>query len=122
MALKKLNQFMKFDWDSFIAGKEFMCTGTGELVDYNTKKHLGTKVEAVIIKDSTQYATKNGETVSNLFEKVTFKVMKDITVPMNAQIVPVNVKAKAYGDNGFVNKLSITCDDINVVQQKGQGK
>ena len=55
-------------------------------------------------------------------EKVTFKVMKDITVPMNAQIVPVNVKAKAYGDNGFVNKLSITCDDINVVQQKGQGK
>ncbi len=120
MALKKLSQFIKFDWDAFIAGKDFVCVGTSELVDYNTKNHLGTKVEAVIIKDATHYETKNGEAVSNVYEKITFKVMKDIAVPHNARIVPVNVKAKAYGDNGFINKLSITCDDIQVVQLKGQ--
>lgn len=121
MALKKLNQFIKFDWDGFINGKELVCVGTSELVDYNTKNHLGTKVEAVITKDATHYETKNGEAVSNVYEKITLKVMKDITVPHNVRIVPVNVKAKAYGDNGFLNKLSITCDDIQVMQQKGQG-
>lgn len=123
MSLKKLNQFLEFDWGKFMAGKEFVCVNVSEWLDYETKKHLGVKVEAAITKDDTHYETKNGEKASNIYEKLTFKVMKDITVPLNARIVPVGVKAKAYGDNGFVTKLSITCDDIQVMQplQKGQG-
>ncbi|MDE7433270.1 MAG: hypothetical protein K2N34_15340 [Lachnospiraceae bacterium] len=115
MSLKKLSQFNVFDWNKFSAGKRYMCLGVSELTDYNTKKHMGTKVEAVITDDRTPYQTKDGEQVTNAYEKLTFKVRKDVKIPINAFINPVNVDAKVYGD--FRNQLSITCDDIQVIGQ-----
>ena len=117
MALKKLNQFLVFDYAKFSHGKVIVCTGIGEWLDYNTKDHKGTKVEGAIIKDNTLYDQKNGESVSNLYEKIIFKCKKDIQIPVGAVITPVNAVAKAYGENGakFVNQLSITCDDVKVL-------
>jgi hypothetical protein len=114
MALKKLNQFLTFDWSKFSQGKTFMCTGISEWVDYDTKNHNGTKVEAVITKDSTAYNQKEGEMVNNLYEKITFKVRKDMKISPNSIIEPVNAVGKIYGE--YRNQLSVTCDDIQVVQ------
>lgn len=115
MALKKLNQFLNFDWKGFEQGKRFMVVGISELKDYDTKKHLGTKVEVVISDDRTQYVQKDGEKVSNLYEKITFKVRKDVNIPLNSYILPVGAEAKIYGD--YRNQLSVTCSDIQILSQ-----
>lgn len=31
--MRKLNQFMKFDWEAFAKGKCFLCVGGGKWVD-----------------------------------------------------------------------------------------
>lgn len=112
--MKFLKQFLKFHWNGFCDGKQFVCMGCKEWVDYDSKKHLGTKVEAVICRDDTPYKRKDGETVSNLYEKITFKCAKDINVPINAVILPVNAVAKVYGD--YNEKLSVTCEDIQIAK------
>ena len=58
MALKGLNQFVPpFEFERFAVGKEFEVTGVSEWTDYGENgtlgKPLGTKVETVIIKDTT---------------------------------------------------------------------
>lgn len=113
MSLKKLNQFLKFDWEEFANGKTFQVIGISEWVDYETKKHMGTKYESLITKDITQYKQKDGEHVTNAFEKLTFKVRKDVSVPAGAFVMPVNVSATVYGD--YRNQLSVTADDIRVI-------
>lgn len=118
MALKKLNQFMKFDLDAFLSGKEIRCNEVGELVDYETKKHLGTKITAVIVKDDTRYNSTDGKRVSNRYEQFNINVLKDVNVPVDAKIMPVDVvKATAYGEQGstYKSKLSVTCKDIKVM-------
>ena len=119
MALKKLNQFMKFDLNAFLTGKEIRCDEVGELVDYDTKKHLGTKIVAVIVKDDTQYNNADGKAVSNRYEKFNINVLKDVNVSIDAKIMPLDVvKATPYGEKGsnFKTKLSITCNNIKVIQ------
>lgn len=111
--MKGLNQFLSFAWDKFADGKIFVVTGVSEYVDYESKQHLGTKVDAVIAEDKTAYHFKNGESFSNRFEKITFKVAKDVSVPMDAAVMPKGVTATIYGD--YRNQLSVRCDDIDVV-------
>lgn len=113
MGLKKLSQFLKFDFDEFIKGKACQVTSTGEWVDFTSKVHMGTKLEAVITRDATPYKQKEGENVTNLYEKLTFKVRKDVKVPVGAYVVPVNAVATVYGD--YRNQLSVTADDIRVI-------
>lgn len=113
MSFKKLSQFLKFDWEGFAKGKTFQAVGTSEWVDYDTKAHMGTKIDAVIVRDSTPYTQKEGEHVTNAFEKLTFKIRKDVSVPVNTYVMPVNAAAKVYGD--FRNQLSVTADDIRVI-------
>ncbi len=118
MALKKLNQFMKFDLDAFLTGKEIRCNEVGELVEFDTKKHLGTKIIGVIVKDNTQYNNTDGKAISNRYEQFNINVLKDVNVPIDAKIMPLDVvKATPYGEKGsnFKTKLSITCKDIKVM-------
>lgn len=115
--MKKLSQFINFDWDSFAKGKRFLCTGGSEWVDYETKKHLGTKIEVVIASDHTEYHQRDGELVSNRFEKLTFKVSADIDIPIDQYVEPTGVVAKVYGD--FRNKLSVQAGNITVIPKKG---
>ena len=115
--MKHLNQFNQFDFARFAAGKEFLVVETAPWSDYKTKKVLGTSVEVVIICDNTDYGDEqNG---SNRFEKLRFKVKKQVSVLTDAKIVPVNAVAHVYGD--YNNQLSVTCDDIRIVEPtKGQ--
>lgn len=115
--MRKLNQFMKFDWEAFAKGKRFLCVGGGKWVDYNTKEHRGTKIDVVITTDNTQYHQNEGEVVSNRFEKLSIKVSNDIEIPVNQHVIPTGVVAKVYGD--YRNQLSITADGITVIPAKG---
>lgn len=112
--MKKLNQFVKFLFEDFSKGKVYRVIGVRPWIDYNTKELMGTKVEVVIAEDNTAYDTQNGETITNQYEKLTFKISKkDINIPMNARVIPVNPVAVVYGD--YRNQLSVTADDIKVV-------
>lgn len=108
--MKKLSMFTTFNWLDFAKGKRFLAIGKGEWKDFDTGEHLGTKVEAVIAEDNTTYGNQNGDTVTNLYEKLTFKLRKDIDVPLNIEIVPKGVTAIVYGD--YRNQLSCTAEDI----------
>lgn len=114
--MKGLNQFMSFDWDAFAEGKSFLVTGISEYQDFDTKSHLGTKVECVIASDKTQYKFKEGEVFSNRFEKISFKVAKDVNIPVESRIVPKNAVATIYGE--YRNQLSVKCDDVVIVTPK----
>lgn len=114
--MKKLGLFTFFDFSSFSKGKQYMSTGVMKWKDHETGAILGTKVEAVIVKDRTDYGVlKDGERVSNLFEKVVFKVPKEIEIPLNVEVVPVNAVATVYGE--YRNQLSITAEDVQVVSK-----
>ncbi len=114
--MKKLSQFLRFDFDKFSEGKIYQAVSTEKWTDYDTKEILGTKVGSVIVKDNTPYKQKDGETVTNLFEKITFKVPKSIQIPANAYIMPINAVGVVYGD--YRNKLSVTADDIRILQKQ----
>ena len=112
--MKFLNMFLKFNWSAFAKGKRFMCIGCKDWTDYKSGEYLGTKIEAVIMQDDTNYGKEDGE--SNIFEKVTFKVSKDLDIPLNSEIVPKSVEAKVYGE--YRNLISCTAEDIEVVERK----
>lgn len=116
--MKKLSLFEFFDYDRFSEGKLFRVTGVNEWCDFNTKAHLGTRIETVITKDDTTYRQKDGETFTNLnlYERITFKISKDIKVPVGAYVVPVNAVGIVYGQ--YRNQLSVTADNIRVLQPK----
>ena len=76
---------------------------------------MGTKIEIVVIGDKNRYKTTNGEAVSNMYEKMTVKIAKDIDVPMNAHVRLVNPQASVYVQ--YRNQLSIVADDIEVIKK-----
>lgn len=115
MALKKIGRFQYFDFDEFSAKKKYMSIGQQEWKDFSSGDVLGTKIEVVIAQDKTDYGTQEGEVVNNLYEKLMIKVPKQIIVPMNADVRPVNAIATVYGE--YRNQLSITAEDIEVVSK-----
>lgn len=115
MALKKLRNFLKFDDVEFFKGKRLLSVSQQPWKDFKTGEALGTKVEAVIAQDKTDYGLKDGEVVSNLYEKLVFKIPKVIEIPMNVEIRPKNPVATVYGD--YQNQLSITAEDIEVLSK-----
>lgn len=113
MALKKLRYFEYFDSELFFEGKRFKAIGKQDWIDYKTKKTIGTKVEVVIASDKTDYGCENGEIISNIYEKLVWKVPKEVDVPMDVEVKPVNAVCTIFGD--YRNQLSIVCDDIEIV-------
>ncbi len=114
--MKGLNQFLRFDWNAFAEGKSFLVTGVSEYQDFDTKQHLGTKVECVIASDKTPYSFKDGNEFTNRFEKITFKVLKDLDIPLESRVMPKNVVANIYGE--YRNQLSVKCEDIVIAVPK----
>lgn len=118
--MRGLNQFNKFDWDSFSTGKKFVVTQVGDYIDYNTKEKLGTKVDVVIFSDNTPYVYKDGNIFTNRFEKLSFKCSKDLNIPLESIVIPKGVVATVYGE--YRNQLSIKCENVEIVQpQKKTG-
>ena len=114
--MKYLNQFLKFDWELFSKNKRFVSIGKRNWTNFETKEHLRILMDAIIYKDNTPYKQKEDEITSNAYEKVTFKVAKDINIPMNVEIQATNVDATVYGY--FRERLSITAEDVTVVSNK----
>ena len=115
--MKGLGSFVSFNWADFAAGKTFQAVGCAPWVDFETKATLGSKVEVVITKDDTAYPKKDGKVISNIFERLQFKVAKDVTIPVGAVVEPVGAVATVYGD--YRNKLSIKVDDVRIVGGQG---
>ena len=115
--MKGLGSFVSFDWARFSNGKTFQAVGCGPWVDFESKAKLGSKVEVVITKDDTAYPAKDGKVISNIFERLQFKVAKDIAIPVGAIVEPVDAVATVYGD--FRNKLSVKVADVRVVGGQG---
>lgn len=112
--LKKLPNYTFFDIEGFLEGLTLMLLGHKEWRDYDTQKVLGTKTELVIIEDNNDYGSSNGEVVTNLFEKLTVKIPKQLdNIPLKSKVRLVNPEAVVYGE--FRNQLSITADDIEVI-------
>ena len=107
--MKHLSQFIRFDLDAFLNGKELLVNSVSDWLDYEDKSVKGTKITAVIISDETEY-DKDG---NNRFEKLVIKVPKSIDVAVDSVVVPVNATARVYGD--FNNQLSVVADDIEIV-------
>ena len=114
--MKGLNQFLSFNWDAFAEGKTFIVTGVSEYVDYNTKEHLGSKVDCVIASDKTPYKFKDGEEFTNRFERISFKVSTDVNIPIETRVMPINAVATIYGE--FRNNLAVRCSSIEIVTPK----
>lgn len=110
--MKHLSQFSLFDWEAFSKDKAYMALGQKPWTDNG--KQLGTRLETVIAKDDTAYSQKDGEHVTNRYEKITFKVKKVLNIPENTFVLPVNAVAKVYGE--YRNQLSVVCDDIKISQ------
>ena len=115
MALKKLNKFLYFDCDEFFAKKKFISIGQQVWKDFNSGNVLGTKVEVVIAQDKTDYGLAESENINNLYEKLIIKVSKQITIPMNVEVRPINAVATVYGD--YRNQLSIIAEDIEIISK-----
>lgn len=115
MSLKRLSRFICFNFAEFAKGKRFMSVAKQPWKDFDSGKVIGVKVEAVIVQDKTDYDNHDGGTINNLYEKLVFKVPKDIEIPMNVEICPVNPIATVYGE--YRNLLSITVDDIEVISK-----
>lgn len=113
--MKGLNQFASFDFARFCQGKRFVVTASKAWVDYETKQRLGTVVTVAITKDQTAYKPgKDGKAISNLFEKMDWKIEQDINIPVDVQVEPVDGVATIYGE--YRNKLSVRVADIKVIQ------
>ena len=115
MALKKLSQFSYFDAEGFFGKLNLETTGQSEWKDFESGEHKGTKIEVGIAGDKHKYKTVDGKIVSNLHEKLTVKVAKDIDVPMNVQVRLINPYATIYGQ--YRDQLSITADDIEIISK-----
>ena len=102
--MKKLNQFLKFDFNSWYKAKKFMITG----VRYNDKKGCIT-LDVAITEDGTDYGD---PTVSNLYEKFKTHCIQDTDesdvgkYSVGQTIVFKNVgKCSVYGT--YNNELSV---------------
>lgn len=127
MPLKRLSDFEHFDWDAFSKDKVFIVTECKEWLDFNTKDHLGTDVVVGIAKDATEYKDKDGNIVqaTNRFKELSFKVNKDIDIPLDTCVRPVNAVASRYSSKSDLSKsrkeLSVKCDDIQIIQLQKKG-
>lgn len=110
--MKKLNMFTRFDWEPFAKDKKFMCIGVQEWKDFSTGTKLGTQIDTVIVQDGTHYG--DGTNVTNLYEKISFKVPRELDIPLNVEIRPKGVVATVYGE--FRNQLSAKAEDVVVVK------
>lgn len=112
--MKGLVQFQSFDSSGFFRDKLLKVASNGPLTDYTTKQVIGTKTTVVIVEDNTQYHTKTGEQISNLYEKITVKVPgKALELVPDTLVELVSPKCTIYGD--YRNQLSVTATDVKAI-------
>lgn len=116
--MKFLSQFQEFDFERFAKDKGFMVVGCSPWKEQETNAVLGTKVDTVIYADNTEYKRTEGDTSTNKFEKLSFKVAKaGLNIPVDSIVKPVNPVATIWGE--FRNQLSVKCTDMQVAPKRG---
>lgn len=115
--MKKLTQFTRFDWAAFAQDKTFQVTGIRPRYDSDDRQRIiGSTVDVVIIRDDSQYQCKPGESVTNLFEKLSIKLPQaKVAVQLGDYVQPVNATATVYGE--YRDKLSVKADDILIMEE-----
>ena len=111
--LKCLGQFNRFDLTGFTADKTLTFTGSSAWKDYATQQVMGTKVELTITRDDTPYKVKDGESVSNLYNKLTVKVPGKVDLKIGTEVEIVDGEATVYGE--YRNQLSIKAKAVRPV-------
>lgn len=120
--MKGLKQFQYFDLERFLIGKTLVVVSIRDLTEYNSDAVIGKKVECAIVRDETDYAHgKDGEKVTNLYEKLLVKVKYPHTVnaAIGDEVVLMNATATVYGE--YANKLSILAEGVEAAGQKAKG-
>ena len=116
--MKFLSQFQTFDFERFAKDKRFMVVGCSPWKEHGSDQIIGTKVDTVIFADHTEYKRNDGDTSTNQFEKLSFKVAKvGLDVPNESVVQPINPVATIWGE--YRNQLSVKCTDLQVAQRKG---
>lgn len=122
--LKKLNQFRPFQWNEFAKDKKLVVTGIRPWEEYENRKptgrRLGASVEVVIVEDGTHYETKEGESVTNLYEKLTVKVPdQNAKFPVGTVVATIGeVTATVYGE--FQNRLSVKAAGLKTISNSAK--
>ena len=112
-SLKCLGQYNRFDLAGFLADKTLAFTGASVWKDYATQQVMGTKAELTITRDDTPYKVKDGESVSNLYNKLTVKVPGKVDLKIGTEVEIVDGEATVYGE--YRNQLSIKADGVRPV-------
>ena len=109
--MRNLHQFEKFETIAFLSGKKLVVKLASPLLDYTTKNHVGTKLELVIIEDSTDYQpSKDGTIQTNLYETLIVKTPHEIDIPVNTEVTLEGAVGRIWGD--FRNNLTITAESV----------
>lgn len=137
MALIHLNDFQKFDFVEFFKGKTCEVTQIRSWDEYKdgekTGDQLGFRFDAVINEDNTVYNLKDGEVANNKYRIIAFKIEKKmVRLEAGSPVFPVHVgdkigygkgcfspqvvKCTPYGNNGFLNNLSIVVSGFEFVK------
>ena len=131
MALGHLNDFQKFDFVGFLTGKKCEVSSIRSWEEYKdgekTGNNLGIRIDCVIVEDKTLYKTKPEETFNNKYRQISFKIEKitvdkcpvgmgDLIGSFPGCFCPHVVKCTPYGNNGFLNNLSIVVDGFEKIK------
>lgn len=112
--MQGLHPFERFDFPAFSKDKDFTVVSMSEWLDYESKKPLGWKVSTAITRDDTQYFTKDGKIISNLYQPQVFKCALRPDVHVGDVVVPDgDVTCVVFGN--YRNQLSIKCSTMRVV-------
>lgn len=119
--MKHLNEFIKFDFEKWSDGKDFRVTSVVPWVDQKTGSVVGSKVEAVILRDDCKfYSLKENETsFSMVYDKIVFKC-KSSNCVVGDFIRIKDASPVVYVNNGFMN-VSFKCESVLKIEESTKG-
>lgn len=120
--MQKLNMFLKFDLQSFLADKGLEVASFKEHQKYEDGKPVGVDGVAItvaIVRDGTDYSTPG---ISNLYQTFTVRVngvtLDEISTkfsPGDSIMLIRYAKASVYGD--YRNQLSVQCNNVDDLEK-----
>lgn len=114
--MRFLSQFTYFDTEAFFQNKNLQVTGISVWKN-DTEQVLGSKVECVILSDKTRYKLKDGESGSNIYEKISVKIPGSVNIPVGTYVaIPADAECTIWGQ--YRNNLSIKASKLNILQPK----
>lgn len=117
MALKGVREFLKFDANDFLNGKQLLLMKQEDWIDYDSGKVIGAKLKITIWIDDTKYhSEKTSNEGSELDVKIPGLKAKEVNRNNRGFIKLINPTGTVYGD--FQNQLSLKADGFDFVKEK----